>query len=72
MARRHGCRAQSLSNGLVFRVVQSLRNQYSAAWKRHVIYNIGNWTVTWLKDRLTSELGQVGKQMPSWQRTKLA
>ncbi|KAI9009298.1 hypothetical protein DFJ74DRAFT_687620 [Hyaloraphidium curvatum] len=66
----NACR--NLSVIIVHNVTSSLRRQYAAAWKRHVLYNIGAWTVGWLKDMLAVELRGVWEEMPAWQRTKLA
>jgi hypothetical protein len=58
---------------MVLLSVESMRRQLGAAWKRHVVYNIGTWTVAWIKDRLIGELGQaMWEAMPSWQRGKMA
>src|SRR5215204_1506229 len=49
----------------------NLRIQLVGAWKRHVIYNIGKWTVDWVKDQLALRLPANWPTMPQWKRGKL-
>jgi hypothetical protein len=63
---------RSLSGTVVHFACQSTRNQFMAAWRRHILYNIGDWSVVWIKSRLSEELGDIWEDYPGWKRGKLA
>lgn len=63
---------RDLSATLVGASCQLARNQYMAAWRKHILYNIDDWTVSWIKSRLKEELGDVWDAYPRWKRGKLA
>ncbi|KAI9005058.1 hypothetical protein DFJ74DRAFT_692449 [Hyaloraphidium curvatum] len=52
-------------------VAANVRTQFVGAWKRHVVYNIGDWTVWWIKERLKERI-TAAAQWPAWMLGKLA